>query len=154
MTTKILFVCTGNMCRSPMAQILFQNLIAKEPWLGSAGIEVDSAGTRVSRGGASPDAVQVMREHGLDLSSFRSKPVEGKLVEWADLILAMEADHAREIVARYPEARTKTSLLSVYAGEDGGVPDPIGCGIEAYRQCAASLKSLVGKVADKLKYSH
>lgn len=154
MIKRILFVCTGNICRSPMAQALFQDMVGKEPFLRSAGIELDSAGTSAWKSSpASPAAIQVMREYGLDLGGFQAKPLDNMLIRWADLLLVMEEGHKAEVIARFPEAASKTHTLSEYVGEAGDVPDPIGYGVEVYRGCAALLQSLLIQAAERLKGS-
>ena len=151
MIKRILFVCTGNLCRSPMAQCLFENMLARDPLLRSAGIEVESAGTTAGGYAATPEAMAVMHECGLDLSRHRSRPLNPGLIERADLILVMEAAHRERVAFRFPAAEAKTYPLTEYVGEQGEVPDPIGCGIEVYRECAALLESLLGKLTEKLR---
>jgi len=151
MIKRILFVCTGNVCRSPMAKVLFEDILNKHPSLGPAGLEVDSAGTGVVMDAATPEAIEIMREYGLSLASHRSKPVSASLVDWADLILVMEFWQQAQVVSHSPAAIKKTHILTEYVGEKGDVADPYGCGIEAYRECAALLQHLLNKVAERLK---
>jgi len=151
MPRKILFVCTGNTCRSPMAQVLFREMVAKDLLLRSAGIQVDSAGAIAGGAPATPEAIQVMRDYGLDLSGHRSKFLVGRLIKWADLILVMKARQKQVVVSRYRAAAGKTHVLSEYVGEEGDVPDPAGCGVGAYESCAVVLSSLLSKLAERLR---
>lgn len=134
-----------------MARVLFEETLNKDLLLRPAGIEVDCAGAIAAGSPATPEAIRVMRDYGLDLSGHQSKLVVGRLVKWADLILVMQARQKQVVVSRYPAAAEKTYVLSEYVGEKGEVPDPIGCGIGAYENCAALLSSLLSKLADRLR---
>ena len=151
MMKRVLFICTGNLCRSPMAQVLFQDIVNSDPELADAGIEADSAGTDPAFDNATAEAIEAMRGYGLDLTGHRSKPVSGRLVEWADLILVMEPWHQMHVASLFPAAKGKTHLLTEYAGGRGIVADPYGSGIEVYVERAALLHALLLKVADRLK---
>ena len=151
MIKRVLFVCTGNLCRSPMAQVLFQDIVSNDTALSAAGIEADSAGTDPAFDNATAEAVEAMRGYGLDLSAHRSKPVSDRLAEWADLILVMEPWQQMHVTSMFPEAKGKTHLLTEYAGGRGIVADPYGSGTEVYVERAALLRSLLLKVADRLK---
>ena len=151
MIKRILFVCTGNACRSPMAQVIFKKLVSNDPSLLSAGIEVDSAGTGVGLDSATPEAIECMAEYDLDLNGHQPKTIDSNLADWADLVLVMESRHKEAVLSRFPNAAKKTHLLSEYVGGSGGVPDPYLQGIEVYQKCAATLQSLLKKLAEKLK---
>ena len=134
-----------------MAHFLFEDIISKDPVLNLAGIEVDSAGTNVGQTTAEPEAIQVMREYDINLSGFKSKSLDRRLVDWADLILVMDAGHKQTVVAHFPASTNKTHVLSEYVQGNGDIHAPIFGGIEAYRECAAHIQSLLRKVADTLK---
>lgn len=134
-----LVVCTGNTCRSPMTQVLLQKRIADK--LGCSvgevedhGVIVRSAGVAgMSGGGASAEAVRAMSQRSLELSEHETRPVTDVLVRQADIILTMTRGHRDAIVAQWPEAVGKTSLLH----RDGGdIADPIGGATELYVHCA------------------
>ncbi|MGD9781210.1 MAG: low molecular weight protein arginine phosphatase [Kiritimatiellia bacterium] len=126
---KVLVVCTGNSCRSPMA----------EGWLNKrfegTGWTAESAGV-AAWGGAppTPEAVEAMREIGIDISAHRSRAIARQMVDEANVVLAMTEEHRREIERRFPEARGKTFLLHGFGlGEARDVADPIGYPEDVYR---------------------
>ncbi|MFY9987247.1 MAG: serine hydroxymethyltransferase [Chthoniobacterales bacterium] len=127
----ILFVCTGNVCRSPMAEGLFERMTAER-----ADLRVLSAGVSTYPGQPpSAHAVEVLEELGVDISQHRSKPISEKVVEEADWIIAMTRSHLDSIIYLFPRAAEKVYLLREF--EPGAtsldVADPIGMGLEAYR---------------------
>ena len=132
----VLFVCTGNICRSPMAEGLFKKLVA-----GRDDIHVQSAGVSAGRGmPASRHAIQALSVDGVDLTNFRSQPVSEELVRKATHIFAMTRDHKRLIELFFPEAGEKTYLLREFEPGAPDVPDPIGLGRETYERCRDTLK--------------
>jgi len=138
----LLFVCTGNTCRSPMATLLMQQHLARRldvtlDQLEDRGLLVMSAGIAAMSGGrASPEAVQVMAEQALDLSRHESQPLSDRLVRFADLILTMTRGHREAIIAQWSNAASRTHVLG---GSAGDVVDPMGGTIECYRRCATQL---------------
>ena len=104
---NVLFVCTGNVCRSPMAEGLFRKLVAERK-----DIAIQSAGLSAGRGlPASQHAILALSEEGVDLMNFRSKPVSEELVRQATHIFVMTRDHKRLLELFFPEAGEKTYLL-------------------------------------------
>jgi protein-tyrosine-phosphatase len=149
----ILLVCTGNTCRSPMGAVMLAERLRQA---GLSGVRVESAGTAAVEGAqASPEAVEVMRERGLDLSGHRSRRLTKDLVSKARLILTMERRHREAVLEEHPEAADRVHTLKGFAGtaeEDGGedVADPIGQGPRAYRRAAEEIARAVAGVADRL----
>ncbi|MFO0898850.1 MAG: L-threonylcarbamoyladenylate synthase [Pirellulales bacterium] len=138
----LLFVCTGNTCRSPMAEGIARKLLAERlgcrvEQLEDQGVTVLSAGIAAMMGGrASPDGVTVLSEMGIDLSAHESQPLTEQLVRHADQIFTMTRSHRQVIVSQWPDAAARTQLL---CRDDSDVADPIGGPIEMYRRCAEQI---------------
>jgi protein-tyrosine-phosphatase len=141
----ILFVCTGNFCRSPMAEALLKQLLRQDGKEGS--YEVRSAGTWTREGlSPSPLALQATQDLGLDISAHRSHHLTAEDIEAAKLIIVMTQDHKEALWAEFPQARTKLYLLSEMAGERHDIHDPSGSGsLQLHRRCAEDIKELLEK---------
>jgi glycine hydroxymethyltransferase len=134
---RVLFVCTGNICRSPMAEGLFRELIRDRREL-----EVASAGVSASTGQTpSRDAVDVLRaEENVDISRQRSQPVTEKLIEQFDFIFAMTRDHQHLMETLFPNSQGRIKLVREFDDPARDVPDPIGQGPEVYARCKDTIK--------------
>jgi len=128
----VLFVCTGNTCRSPMAEVLLRKRSAELP-----GWQVASAGIYAGEGmRASTESAKAVAELGLDLSDHRSRFLTPELVQIVRVIVAMTRAHADAIREIQPAASEKIFLMKSFVpGGGGDVADPIGFGIGDYRRC-------------------
>jgi glycine hydroxymethyltransferase len=143
---SVLFVCTGNICRSPIAEGLFRRLLGNRKE-----IDVASAGVHAVRGQPpSLYAVQVCEEEGVDISGLRSQPLTAALVDRVTHIFAMTGAHLETIQMLFPQGAEKSFLLREF--EEPGttvwrdVPDPIGLGREVYEDCARIIKNALPSV--------
>ena len=129
---KVLFVCTGNTCRSPMAEALFLHRFGgEEQWEAcSAGIYA-GAGTP-----ASANAIEAMHEIGIDLTNHRSQPLTVELVQQADLIVTMTAGHRFEILQDFPKVGNRVFLIKSFGTSTvpADIPDPFGGSLDVYRK--------------------
>lgn len=145
-TFIIVIVCTGNTCRSPMAEALLRQLLAQRlncppEQLEDRGVLVMSAGIAAMAGGrASAESVEVMKRRGLDLTDHAAQPVTDRLVRHADMIFTMTAGHRAGLLAHWPEAAQRTHMLCT---EGRDVSDPIGGPLELYSQCAEQIEELL-----------
>jgi protein-tyrosine-phosphatase len=148
---NILFVCTGNTCRSPMAAGLLKALLGISP---IAGMKVGSAGIAALPGNpASLHALRVARENGISLEDHRARLVTPGLIADADLILVMEPDHKKRLLSRHPEPSAKVIHLrqfARYGSRERGISDPYGLNLEAYRFCFQDIKECVESLHDWL----
>ena len=147
----LLFVCTGNRCRSPMAAAFAADLLARRAGVSpadllEAGYRVGSAGTGCLRGAAATaEARAVTLRYGCDISSHRSRPLTPSLIESADEIYVMTAEHRASILAFAAEAEERVRLLD-RSGKD--VPDPYGQGAAAYDRCAERIHRAIEERLD------
>ena len=135
---NVLVVCSGNICRSPMAAAQLRQRIAVE---GYTDCFVDSAGTLGIEGSpASPEAVEAMKEVGLDLSTHRSQGVRIEHMQWADLVIGMTHAHMMELASLFPRDATDRLVLRAFEGgvdpyaDAPDLADPIGKPLRFYKR--------------------
>ena len=140
----VLFVCTGNTCRSPMAEAMLRH---KRPDL-----EVQSAGVFAGAGQeANPNAVEALKEKGIEFD-HRSQPLTKDLINWADLVLTMTEDHKTMIMSDYPGDRDKIFTLIEYVqspteeNKNINISDPIGLSKETYTETLNEIEKYIDRI--------
>ncbi len=148
---SIVLVCTGNTCRSPMAEALLKRQLDQRLGNSPSGTiipHVTSVGLAAMPGEpASLQAVEVMKERGLDISDHSSQPFGEQIIRSADLILTMTQSHRNAILTRWPEAQSRVHTLR-HDGRD--ITDPVGAPVEIYQACADQIESELTRWVDGL----
>lgn len=140
----ILFICTGNTCRSPMAAAFLQKMLDEK----NVNAKVLSAGLGAPGEPVSENAVKAMAKRGYDISSHISQTAEAMLLNAADIILTMQEVHKQVVMLGFLGARSKTFTFKEFVGEEGDVIDPYGGDEEEYDACASELEGLCEKAAE------
>ncbi|MFB0508739.1 MAG: low molecular weight protein arginine phosphatase [Thermodesulfobacteriota bacterium] len=141
---RVLFVCLGNICRSPMAEGLMIERLRQE---GTHAISVSSAGIFANPGNPpEPFAVQVAREAGVDISGHRARVLNIENLSWADIVLVMESGQRGFISMAFPQQSAKVDLLGDFNRSQGGggeIVDPYGSSVEVFRACFGEIKEAI-----------
>lgn len=153
MTKKILFVCTGNTCRSPMAKAILSKKLTEHEL--NTKIKVDSAGLYAVDGmSAAREAVETVSDYGGDLSDHHAKMFNEAMLDEFDLILTMTESHKKQIIDRYPPEKTgNLYTLSEYvdcSADRQDIRDPLGGDIRVYKDTYEQLEELISRLICKL----
>lgn len=146
-TLTILFICTGNTCRTPMAEGICRHQLAQKvgcavDQLPKMGYNVLSAGVMAYEGAeASPEAVDACRQRGIDITAHRARPLTVDLINSADYIFVMSSSHRQAVLSQVPAADGRTALL---AGSEE-ITDPIGMELQQYCNCAEHIADSIDK---------
>lgn len=149
---KIMFICTGNICRSAMADGLAKKIIKDK----NLNIEVYSAGIFATTGEhASYNSIAIMKEYDVNIALHKATAIEESNIEEMDLILCATKSHKAEIQARYNNLKDKVFTMKEYAGVDNNgtdidIKDPWGYNLNTYRVCAAEISICVDKIIEKI----
>ncbi|MEC7240419.1 MAG: low molecular weight protein arginine phosphatase [Myxococcota bacterium] len=146
MSTNILFVCTGNICRSPLAEVIARAYADERGRL----VSVASASVLGLDGPpAHKHSIKVASEIGLNLHDHRAQPVTEELIDWADYILGMEIQHAAKLRGTFPQADEKIMLLGNFGGVHE-IADPLGKWRPRFRSCRDLIQDCVHTFIDRL----
>lgn len=146
---SVVFICTANRCRSPMAAGILSRLVADRE--DGAGWRIESAGTW-----AEPDlpatslARSVARAHQIDLDGHRARPLTGEMLRAADLILVMTRFHLEALQAEFPDVADRAYLMSQLIGQTFDIPDPVNGTVEDYQVCFDDLTHILAQGFERL----
>ena len=150
---KIMFICTGNICRSAMADGMMKKLVKEN----NIDVEICSCGVYAETGDyATYNAVEAAKEYGVDISSHRATNIRDSKIKEMDLILCATISHKQSVLYLYPELKGKVFTMKEYAkiykeGQDMDIKDPWGYDEFVYRKCASEINECLEKTIEILK---
>ncbi|MBO4815393.1 MAG: low molecular weight protein arginine phosphatase [Clostridia bacterium] len=147
---KIMFICTGNICRSAMAHKMLEKR-AKEQ---NKNIEVYSCGVWAQNGDIPTyEGIEIMKNYGIDLRTHRATNIRNSNIENMDVILCATNNHKLNVLSMYPELKDKVFTMKEYCGfseNDLDIKDPWGYGLDVYKKCAKEIEICIEKILEKI----
>lgn len=146
--SHILIICTANICRSPLAEGVLRDRLAKK---GFKEWVVSSAGTWAMQvRGASTNSVIVMEQAQIDISNHQSRMVDDDMLKAANLVICMESNHAEALRAEFPDQAHKIYMLTEMVGRRYNITDPYGGPLEEYQRMGRDVTELIDEGFDKI----
>ena len=147
---KIMFICTGNICRSAMAH----KMLEKEAKKQNKNVEVYSCGIWAEDGNIPTyEGIKTMKDYGIDLTTHRATNIRNSNIEQMDVILCATNNHKNSVIAMYPELQNKVYTMKEYAGYpsyDLDIKDPWGYGLDIYKNCAKEIENCIANILKKI----
>ena len=148
---KIMFICTGNICRSAMAHRMLEKRLND---IGNNEIEVYSCGIYAEDGdGSTYNTIKVMKDYDVDLKKHRATNIKNSNIETMDLILCATNAHKQEVIYMYPNLKEKVYTMKEYVNKDGkdlDIKDPWGYDSYVYTRCAEEINEIIDYIIENL----